>query len=218
MKVLYEDNHLLVVEKPAGMLTQPDDSGRADLENLAKQYIKEKFSKPGAVFLHAAHRLDRPVGGIVVFARTTKALSRLNETLRDGKWHRHYRAWVAGTLSFSSTLEHLLLRTDDGSRVVKKAVPGAKLSRLNLKTVRSERGCTLVEIELDTGRHHQIRLQLSASNLPILGDNRYGSAITHDTIALEHYHLKFPHPTMETEVEVKLGPLYPLPAWAASGS
>lgn len=214
MKVLYEDNHLLVVEKPAGMLTQPDDSGRPDIETQAKRYIKEKYAKPGAVFLHAAHRLDRPVAGIVVIAKTSKALSRLNETLREGKWQRHYRAWLSGEISVDSTLEHYLLRTDEGSSVVDKQVPGAKLSRLQLKSIKSEKGCTLVQIELDTGRHHQIRLQLSANKTPILGDGRYGSSVAHDTIALEHYQLKFPHPTLHRDVQIELGPHFPLPAWA----
>lgn len=204
MKILFEDNHLLVVQKPAGMLTQPDDSGRENLEDLAKKYIKDHYQKPGAVFLHAVHRLDRPVGGIVVFARTSKALSRLNETLREGKWHRHYRAWVEGEIDLNTTLEHYLLRTEEKSTVVNASVPGAKLARLDLKTVTREKGCSLVEIELDTGRHHQIRLQLSANKTPIVGDGRYGSKNPCETIALEHYKLIFPHPISKDQVIIEL--------------
>ncbi len=218
MKVLYEDNHLLVVEKPHGVLTQPDNSGRENLEAAAKAYIKEKYAKPGAVFLHAVHRLDRPVGGIVVFARTSKALSRLNETLREGKWKRHYRGWIQGEKSFNTTLEHFLLRGEEGSRVVKTMGPGVKRASLKLESVRTEKGCTLIAIELDTGRHHQIRLQLSANKTPLIGDGKYGSAVRHDTIALEHYKLHFPHPVLNNEVEVTLPHSFPLPAWAASGS
>lgn len=194
MKVLYEDNHLLIVRKKAGMLTQPDSSGRESVEDLAKQYIKQKYNKPGAVFLHAAHRLDKPVGGIVVFARTSKALSRLNESLREGKWHRHYRAWVEGEVEIDKTLEHYLLRTEEKSEVVNSSTPGAKLARLHVKTIEKKQGRTLLDIELDTGRHHQIRLQLAANGTPIIGDGRYSGQKQAETIELEHYKLIFPHP------------------------
>jgi 23S rRNA pseudouridine1911/1915/1917 synthase len=209
MKILFEDNHLLIVQKAPGMLTQPDDSGRENLEDLAKKYVKDHYQKPGAVFLHAVHRLDRPVGGIVVFARTSKALSRLNETLREGKWHRHYRAWVEGNINLQTTLEHYLLRTEEKSTVVNASTPGAKLARLDLKSVAHEKDCTLVEIELDTGRHHQIRLQLSANKTPIVGDGKYGSRNPKATIALEHYKLIFPHPISKQHVIIELRSQFP---------
>lgn len=213
MKVLYEDNHILVVEKAPGMLTQPDDSGRPDLETFAKKYVKDKFYKPGAVFLHAVHRLDRPVGGIVVFARTSKALSRLNESLRNGKWNRRYRGWVEGKTASDITLEHLLLRQENGSKVVDTPCTGAKASRLTLRTIKKQGNYSLVEVELETGRHHQIRLQLSANQTPILGDARYGSKIDNETIALEHFALKFPHPTLPKEVTITLSHPYSFPEW-----
>lgn len=206
MNVLYEDNHLLVLEKPAGMLTQPDESGRADAESWGKSYIRKKYAKPGNVFLHAAHRLDRPVGGIVVFARTSKALSRLNGSIRSGLWKRYYRAWVSGEIAVEGTLEHHLLRTEQGTRVVERPCPGSKAARLHYKRTAIESGNSSVEIELETGRHHQIRAQFAALGHPILGDGRYGSNAPRDVIALEHFRLLFPHPTTGKELEITLQP------------
>lgn len=204
MNVLYEDNHLLILEKPAGMLTQPDDSGRPSVEEWGKEYLRNKYQKPGNVFLHAAHRLDRPVAGIVVFARTSKALTRLNASIREGAWKRYYRAWVSGEIDTEGTLNHHLLRTDAGTRVVNRPCAGSKEARLKYTRVAIQNGNSSVEIQLETGRHHQIRAQLAAIGHPILGDGRYGSAQQLEAIALEHFRLIFPHPTLDETKEIIL--------------
>src|SRR5271157_2830558 len=172
--VIYCDNHILVADKPAGWLTQPDGSGTPDLETAMKDYIKKKYGKPGEVFLHAVHRLDRPVGGLVLFARTSKALSRLNEQVRDGAIKRTYLAEVEGVLeSKEGQLEHSLLHGDH--RAVVSTAKDAKLARLHYRVESYKEYSSRVVIELQTGRYHQIRAQFSAIGHPIVGDSRYGA-------------------------------------------
>jgi 23S rRNA pseudouridine1911/1915/1917 synthase len=186
---LYCDNHILVMEKPAGIATQPD------FLELARDWVKKKYQKPGKVFLEPIHRLDKPVRGIVVFARTSKALIRLNEMMRERKISKLYRAYVEGSLPSAGRLEHYLVHDEFRARLSTSGAEGAKQAVLDYKVLDTKDGASLVEISLLTGRYHQIRAQFSAIGSPILGDTRYGSrkswpkegiALTAAQIALIH--------------------------------
>lgn len=183
--VLYEDNHLVAINKPPGLLTQADDSGRPDLESQLRQHHR---------FLHAIFRLDRVASGLVLFARSSKALSRLNDMQRNRQFRKTYLAIVAGTTPSQATWEDLLLHADHRASIS----PHGKPARLTLRTIASKRGYSLVEIDLHTGRYHQIRCQFSSRGHPIVGDTKYGSAIQSDTIALHHLRLAFTHPVQKT--------------------
>ena len=174
-----------MLKKPAGIATQPD------FHEAAKLYVKEAFAKPGNVFLEPIHRLDKPVSGLVLFARTSKALSRLNQAMREGKINKVYIARVEGSLPKEGTLEHLLLHGNFRAHVGK----GGKLALLHYKCLETDGKTSLIEVELKTGRYHQIRAQFSHEGHPIVGDQKYGSKSTQDTIALHHSLLTFPHPT-----------------------
>jgi 23S rRNA pseudouridine1911/1915/1917 synthase len=175
IEIVFSDNHILVAVKPCGLLTQPDDSGDDSLEAFAKEWVKKEYKKPGNVYLHAIHRLDRPVSGLVLFARTSKALSRLNEQSRDQEIQRTYMAEVEGILPANEgLLNHYLIHGDHRAIVAKASDKDAKHARLTFKVIRFQKHSTLVAIELETGRYHQIRAQFSASGHPIVGDKRYG--------------------------------------------
>lgn len=203
MEIIYLDNHLLAVEKPGGLLTQPSGTSDDSLEAQAKNFLKQKFAKPGAVFLEAVHRLDKPVSGIVLFARTSKALSRLNQSSREKKFSKLYRARVEGHLPMTTAvLEDWLLHDDFQARVVRPNTPGAKRCRLKYTLLGEDKNSSLLEIVLETGRYHQIRAQLAQRGNPILGDARYGArqAWSPDAIALQHYCLIFRHPVSQAEI------------------
>lgn len=202
LDILYEDNHLLAVNKPAGMLTQPTEQDSNALETHTKQWIKEKYQKPGNVFLGVVHRLDKPVSGIVLFAKTSKALSRLNSAMRAREMKKTYRALVEGVLHEDGTLEHYLSHDDYQA----KEDPAGKLARLSYKIVKAHADSTEVSIELETGRYHQIRAQFAASGHPIIGDIKYGSKRKYkrDAIALCHESLEFIHPVTEQLVTIKI--------------
>lgn len=193
LHVLYEDNHVIVVEKPAGMLSQADHTGDLDLLSLVKSYIKQKYQKPGNVYLGLVHRLDRPVGGIMVFARTSKAAARLNAQIVKHLFVKKYYAVVHGIVAPSKgVFVDFLERLDDGSTVVskqgKKAVLEYKVIQVNHRTNHS-----LVSISLQTGRHHQIRVQFASRGHPLCGDQRYGKE-DKTSLALFAYQLGFYHP------------------------
>lgn len=206
---LYEDNHLLIVNKVAGLLTQPSgQEGAASLEGQCKQWIKERDGKKGNVYLHALHRLDRPASGIVLFAKSSKALSRLNNTLRQGSFGKHYLAIIEGEPpSSSGTIEHLLAHGSHRAIVTSEG----KRACLHYQVKESAAGLTLVEITLETGRYHQIRAQLSAIGCPIVGDGKYGATKTSEVIALQHHRLTFPHPVTTSPITVQLSQLLALP-------
>jgi 23S rRNA pseudouridine1911/1915/1917 synthase len=210
VEVLFEDNHLLVVNKPAGIVTQQTASFHTSLEQEAKDYIKQKYKKPGSVFLHAIHRLDRLVSGIVVFARTSKALVRLNEAAKkeDG-FVKIYLAIVENELETSSgILEHMLVHGDSKAYVHESG----KKSLLSFTLITSAHGRSFVKIRLYTGRYHQIRAQFSAIGHPIAGDVKYGgSAVGPSSIALHNAYIKFTHPTTQEEIAL-FAPL-PKDAW-----
>ena len=195
--VLYEDNHLLAVVKPPNLPVQADRSGDDDLLSILKRYIGHKYQKPGAVYLGLVHRLDRPVGGAMVFARTSKAAARLSAAFAGHEQDKRYLAVVQGTLSQPLALEDWLVK--DGRtgtvRVVPADAPGAKCARLSTKPLAARDGLTLCEVTLYTGRAHQIRVQHAHAGFPLWGDARYGGGRPGQQIALWAASLALEHPT-----------------------
>ncbi len=199
MKVLYEDNHIIVVNKDSGEIVQGDKTGDTPLSETVKEYIKVKYNKPGNVFLGVVHRLDRPVSGVVVFARTSKALSRLNEMFRKGDVHKTYLALTAGRPPKTmDTLTGWLVRNEkqNKSYCYDHEVPGSKKAVLCYKEAGHTDNYTLLEVELKTGRHHQIRCQLASIGCPIKGDLKYGARRSNPdgSISLVSANITFVHP------------------------
>jgi 23S rRNA pseudouridine1911/1915/1917 synthase len=197
MQPLFEDNHLLVLNKPAGLLTQPSGTEQDSLEQQAKAWLKAIYQKPGNVFLEAVHRLDKPVSGIVVFGKTSKALTRLNAAIRTKQARKIYWAWVEGCLLLDEGyLEHALIHHDFHAKVVDAVHPEGKKAQLTYRVLQRKKGRTLLEIELATGRYHQIRIQLATLGYPIWGDRKYGAKQSYEpeAIALHHRCLHLPHP------------------------
>ena len=194
INVIYEDNHIIVVEKPINVPTCEDDSKDIDLLSLVKFYLKEKYNKPGNVYLGLVHRLDRPVGGIMVFAKTSKAASRLNEQIRENKIEKKYYCVVSGILkNKSDILKDYLLKDSKMNKVVvnKKG----KYAELDYKVLAEKENLSLFEVNLHTGRSHQIRVQFSSRNYPLFGDQKYNKkAIVGEQIALYSFSLSFKHP------------------------
>ncbi len=200
-EIVFCDNHLLVAQKPCGLPTQPPPGeGGESLEDFAKAWVKKTYHKPGNVFLHALHRLDKPVSGLVLFARTSKALSRLNEQQRAQEIQRIYGAEVEGILPFKEgKLDHYLIHKEHRAVLAKAGDKEAKHARLTFQVIQFREHSTLVKIELETGRYHQIRAQFSAIGHPIIGDGRYGAQEPQDAIHLHCTDLELEHPvTKET--------------------
>lgn len=203
INIVYEDNHLLVVEKPVNVPVQEDSSKDLDLLTMLKKYIKEKYNKPGNVYLGLVHRLDRPVGGIMVFAKTSKCASRLSEQIRTHKFEKTYYAVVEGKLDNKGTFKDKLLK-DIKNNIVKVDKNG-KDSELNYELVSYKDNYSLVKIDLVTGRSHQIRVQFSSRNLPLYGDQRYNkNAKVGQQIALYATSLSFEHPTTKENLTFEL--------------
>ena len=197
VKVLFEDNHIIVAIKPAGVLSQSDGSFAPDMLTILKAYIKEEYSKPGEVYLGLVHRLDRPVSGVMVFARTSKAASRLSEQIRTRKVEKIYRCVVKGILEGEGRLENFISKDEDKNivTVIDKEKPGYKASYLDYRALASKDGLTMVEVKLGTGRSHQIRAQMAHSGYPLIADQKYGDKDKRcKDIALEAYKLSFEHP------------------------
>ena len=206
VKVIYEDNHLLVVEKPVNILSQGDDTNDKDMVNLLKQYVKEKYNKPGNVYIGLVHRLDRPVGGVMVFAKTSKAASRLSDQVRTKTFKKTYRAVIHGTMKKSEdTLLDYLYKNKKTNMVsvVNKNHKEGKYSELSYSTLGKKDRFSLVEIDLKTGRSHQIRVQFSSRNHPLFGDQRYGQNVNKigQQIALWAHKVSFEHPTTKERME-----------------
>ncbi|HEX3659311.1 MAG TPA: RluA family pseudouridine synthase [Pirellulales bacterium] len=203
--VLYEDNHLLVVDKPAGLPTMGVTPDRPSLLAVAREYIKHRYQKPGNVYLGTVSRLDTPVSGIVVFARTSKAASRLSEQFRDREVEKRYWALVAGNAPDEATCVNWLVKEERhrGTRLASPGTPGAQEARLSLRTLHRLRHASLVEVLLETGRKHQIRVQLAARGFPILGDRKYGSQRPFaNGIGLHARRVGLVHPTLGTRLEL----------------
>lgn len=192
--ILYEDNHIIVIEKQINIPVQEDESKDKDLLTIIKDYIKEKYKKPGNVYLGLVHRLDRPVGGIMVFAKTSKAASRLSEQIRTHKINKKYYAVVEGRLEKEGTLKDKLLK--DRKNNIVRVDKNGKEAELSYILIDSKDNLNLVKIDLKTGRSHQIRVQFSSRNNPLYGDQRYNKgAKVGEQIALYSYQLSFYHPT-----------------------
>lgn len=194
INIIYEDNHLIVVEKPINIPTQEDNTKDKDLLTILKEYIKEKYNKPGNVYLGLVHRLDRPVGGIMVFARTSKAASRLSEQVRNKTFKKTYNAVVIGNIENTGKLKDYLLK--DEKRNIVKVDEKGKEAILNFKKLNFKDNMSLVEINLETGRSHQIRVQMSHHGYPLFGDQKYNkTAKVGEQIALFAKKIEFVHPT-----------------------
>ena len=194
LNILYEDNHIIVVVKPVNILSQSDITNDPDMLTIIKDYIKEKYHKPGNVYLGLVHRLDRVVGGVMVFAKTSKGASRLSNSIRENTFHKDYLAICHGKLKESDTFIDYLEKKDDFSTIVTDKDHG-KLSELSYELIDydEKNDLSLVKVMLKTGRHHQIRVQFSSRNHPLIGDNRYGND-NNKEIGLFAYKLSFPHP------------------------
>lgn len=208
-RILYEDNHLLIFNKRAGEIVQGDKTGDEPLSETLKAFIAQRDAKPGNVFMGVTHRLDRPVSGIVVFAKTSKALERMNELFRSKGDHiqKHYRALVEkAPLPAEGELVHYLLRNEKQNKSYPYPLPkkGAKEARLRYKYLHPTIRYHLVEVELLTGRHHQIRCQLAAIGSPIKGDLKYGAKRSNrdGSISLHAYSISFVHPVKKERIEV----------------
>lgn len=212
MDVIYEDNHIIAVNKKAGEIVQGDKTGDTPLSEMVKAYIKEKYAKPGNVFCGVVHRIDRPVSGIVLFARTSKALERLNKMLRDGEIHKTYHALVEGMPEQDEALLENMLVSDGRLNKTFLARPGdkeAKMCRLKYRVIARGDRYSLLEVNLLTGRKHQIRAQLSAISHPIKGDLKYGARRSNPGggISLQAHSIRFIHPVSKQEIYLEVPPL-----------
>lgn len=207
MEVLYEDNHIIIVNKSSSEIVQGDKTGDVPLSETVKQYIKEKYAKPGNVFLGVVHRLDRPVSGVVTFARTGKSLARLNEMFRTKDVHKTYWAIVKDVpKNPEGELVHWLVRNEkqNKSYAYDKEVPNSKKAILHYKVIAHSDNYTLLEIDLKTGRHHQIRCQLAKMGCPIKGDLKYGAKRSNPdgSISLHARRIQFVHPVSKIDIDV----------------
>jgi 23S rRNA pseudouridine1911/1915/1917 synthase len=209
LAILYEDNHLLGVLKPGGMLTQGDRTGDVTALALAKRYLKEKYKKPGAVFVGLVHRIDRPVSGVLLFARTSKAASRLAKEFHARRVEKTYLAVVHGRMSEGAgELRSWIERDHKRSRLVPRPTAKAKEAGLHYRVLGCRGGFTLLELRPQTGRHHQIRVQLGGISHPVAGDLKYGAgqALPDKTIALHAARLAVKHPIRDETVTVEAPP------------
>jgi 23S rRNA pseudouridine1911/1915/1917 synthase len=204
LNVLYEDNHIIVVEKYPNVLCQGDNTGDLDLLTIVKEYIKEKYNKPGNVYLGLVHRLDRPVGGIMVFARTSKAASRLSNSIRNREMKKEYLLVCHGQLKENKGIFEDYLKKDGTKTVVTNEKDG-KYSKLEYEVLSKKEDLSLVKVNLITGRHHQIRVQFASRGFPLYGDQLYGIQ-DKKQIALFAYHLTFSHPVKKEIMEFKIMP------------
>lgn len=203
INIIYEDNHLLVVEKKPNVLVQADNTNDLDLLTILKKYLKEKYNKPGNVYLGLVHRLDRPVGGVMVFAKTSKAASRLSEQVRTHQIKKEYQAVLCGKAKEKDNLQDYLLK-DEKTNMVKVNKNG-KFAELDYQLIKYCDNLSLVKINLKTGRSHQIRVQFSSRHLPLWGDQRYNkNAKVGEQIALYATGLSFCHPVTKEFLSFKI--------------
>ena len=222
LNILYEDNHLLILNKPSGILVQGDDTGDWPLVEYAKEYIKKKYKKLGAVFLGVVHRLDRPVSGAIVFARTSKSLERMNSLFRNRKTIKTYWALVSNLPSKpEDILTHWLKKDEKKNKTTayKKETLNSLKSELSYKVLDVVKGNYLVEVKPITGRSHQIRVQLSSIGCPIIGDVKYGYPLGNDdgSIHLHARQIEFEHPVKKVDLKI-IAPLPDHPLWQYFGT
>lgn len=211
INVIYEDNHIIVVEKPVNIPSQGDKTGDMDMLTLIKEYIKEKYNKPGNVYLGLVHRLDRPVGGVMVFAKTSKAAARLSEQVREKVFQKRYLVICNGKMEkINGTLEDYLLKNERNnmSKVVKEGTKNSKYANLDYEVLKYDKDLDLsvLKILLHTGRHHQIRVQLASRGHSIYGDQKYGGRGHGKQITLWAYSLTILHPITKEKMEFKAIP------------
>jgi len=204
INIIYEDNHLLVIEKPVNIPVQKDNTNDIDLITMLKDYRKHHENKPGEAYLGLVHRLDRPVGGIMVFAKTSKAASRLSEQIRTNKFHKTYIAVVEGILPKEGSLEDYLIKDEKENISYVTTKEKGKYSKLEYKLIDTKDNLSLVRINLITGRSHQIRVQFSSRNHPLVGDSKYSSNPDNINIALYAETITFNHPTTKEELTFTL--------------
>ena len=210
LTVIYEDNHIIVVLKPQNIACCPDESGDDNLLDCIKRYIKEKYNKPGNAFVGLVHRLDRPTGGVMVYAKTSKAAARLTEQMKTGGFEKKYLTVLCGVPNKpSATLENYLRKNTVNNMVYvcTQSEEGAKFASLDYNVLEEKDGLSLAEVTLHTGRTHQIRVQMSAINCPVYGDMRYGGdRAVKGKLALWAYLLRFTHPTTGEKMCFKVEP------------
>ena len=216
-KIIYEDNHIIVVIKPHNIAVQEDESKDADMLTIIKEFIKKRDKKPGNVFLGLVHRLDRPTGGVMVFAKTSKAASRLNKELKDKNLRKHYLCVVNGKPQLASNRLVTYLKKDEKTntvRIAPKFEEGSKEAILEYEVVESNIKYSLIKVNLITGRSHQIRVQMTSQlNVPIFGDFKYGDKEHGGNLALWAYELTFTHPTTKENMRFTVAPDYSNPAF-----
>ena len=205
LKILFEDNHIIVVEKPVNIPSQADKTCDIDMLTIIKQYIKEKYQKPGEVYLGLVHRLDRPTGGVMVFAKTSKAASRLSEQVREKQMHKKYLCIVDGKMeNTTGSMRDFLIKNEktNTSKVVKEGTKNAKEALLDYEVIKynEEINMSVVKVDLHTGRHHQIRVQFASRNHSLSGDQKYGTRGRGKQLALWAFCLSFEHPTLKEEM------------------
>ena len=215
MEILYEDNHIIVVHKPQGVPSQPDESGDKDMLSMVKEYIKEKYNKPGNVFVGLVHRLDRPTGGVMVFAKNSKSAARLAEQMASGDFEKTYYAITNGVpASKNSTLVNYLKKDEAQNkvRIVPQTEEGAKRAELEYQVLEKKDDYALLKIKLLSGRGHQIRVQLANIKCPLVGDNKYGNG---EKVMLNLYavSLSFFHPTTKQKLVFRVYPPEDKLAW-----
>ncbi len=207
-RVLYEDNHIIAINKPAGVLVQDDDTGDTPLDKLVNEYISEKYNKPNGAFLGVVHRLDRPVSGVILFARTSKALERINALFKSRNMHKTYWAITRNKPTpESGNLIHFLVKNSEKNvtKAHEKEVNGSQRSELNYQLIAEHNNYYLIEVNPITGRPHQIRVQLSTLGCPIVGDNKYGypRGNKDKSICLHARRISFIHPVKKEQITIE---------------
>ena len=203
VEVLYEDNHIIVCCKPQNVPSQKDATQDFDMLSIVKEYVKQKYNKPGNVYVGLVHRLDRPTGGLMVFAKTSKSASRLSSPFAYNNCHKQYLAVVCGNVPNGKQSIQSYLKKDEKTNtvsVVPSDASGAKLAELEYECIASKNNLSLVKVNLFTGRSHQIRVQMKSIGYPLFGDSKYGNNIEKNNLALHSYKLEFIHPTLKTQM------------------
>ncbi|MBQ3495050.1 MAG: RluA family pseudouridine synthase [Clostridia bacterium] len=214
--VIYEDNHIIVCTKPQNVATQADISGDEDMLNMVKMYVKEKYNKQGNVYVGLVHRLDRPTGGVMVFAKTSKAAGRLCEQIKQNIFKKKYYAVVVGEPRIKTATLKNYLKKDEKENIVKivpQTLSGAKYAELSYNTLKTNNKLSLVDVDLKTGRSHQIRVQLAYNGNPIFGDAKYSTKINGQNLSLWAYYLEFIHPTTKQKMTFKVLPPMETQPW-----